>query len=117
MSFVNSYIIIAVCLVVIGIVIIAILRWHASDTSEDRLKRMMLSCGIDEVTALYADNLLKLDMNAVRSRCRNCVATDLCDRWLNGEAVAGNSFCPNVWYFTAAAGSKQQSAKGEDTDV
>ena len=117
MSFVNSHITVALCLVVIGIVIIAILRWHGSDTPESRLKRMMLSCGIDEVTALYADNLLNLDMNAVRSRCRHCLDTDLCDRWLDGEAVAGNSFCPNVRHFTAAAHSKQESAKREDTDV
>jgi len=117
MSFVNSYITVAVCLVVIGIVIIAILRWHVSDTSEGRLKRMMLSCGIDEVTALYADNLLKLDMDAVRSRCQHCLATDLCDRWLDGEAVAGNSFCENVCYFTAAARSRRQSAKREDTEI
>jgi hypothetical protein len=117
MSFVNSYITVAVCLVVIGIVIIAILRWHGSDTPESRLKRMMLSCGIDEMTALYADNLLKLDMNAVRSRCRHCLDTDLCDRWLDGEAVAGNSFCPNVWHFTAAARSRQQQRQGGETDV
>ncbi len=117
MSFVNSYITVAVWLVVIGIVIIAILRWHVSDNSESRLKRMMLSCGIDEVTAQYADNLLKLDMDAVRSRCRQCVATDLCDRWLDGEAVAGNSFCKNAWYLTAAARSRQQQSKSGETDV
>jgi hypothetical protein len=109
MYFVNSYITIAVYVVVIAGVMIAILWWRNSAASESRLKRMMVSCGIDEMSALYADNVLKLDMTAVRLRCRNCPVTGLCDRWLDGEAVAGNSFCPNVWHFTTAAARRNRA--------
>jgi len=108
MYYVNSYFTVAVCLVVIIGVFFVILRRQNSAASEGRLKRMMVSCGIDEKTALYADLVLKLDMNAVRSRCRHCPATDLCDRWLDGEAVAGNDFCPNAWHFTEAARANQR---------
>ena len=78
-------------------------RRHSAATSESRMQRMMICCGIDEVTARYADHLLHIDMNAVRHRCRHCSATDLCDHWLNGEAVAGNGFCPNMLIFRVAA--------------
>jgi len=107
MHFANSYFAVAMYLVVIVGVTIGVLRWHKSVASEHRLKRMMVCCGIDEVIASNADQFLKLDMNTVRSRCRNCPVTDLCDRWLNGEAVASNNFCPNVWHFTRAADSSQ----------
>jgi len=107
MHFVNSYFAVAMYFVVIVGIVIGVLRWHKSVASECRLIRMMVCCGIDEVIASNADQFLKLDMNTVRSRCRNCPVTDLCDRWLNGEAVASNNFCPNVWHFTTAAGSSQ----------
>ena len=105
MQFVNSYFTIAMYLAVIAGVIIAAPRWRKSVASKRRIKRMMVCCGIDEAIASNADHFLKLDMNAVRSRCRNCPVTELCDSWLNGEAVASNNFCPNVWHFTKAANS------------
>jgi hypothetical protein len=107
MYFVNIYLMVAIYFAVIVGVIVVILGWYKPVAADSRLKRMMLSCGIDEVTASNADQLLKLDMDAVRFRCRQCPVTDLCERWLNGEAIASNSFCPNVWYFIAAADSSQ----------
>jgi hypothetical protein len=67
------------------------------------MKRMMLSCGIDDESAEHADECLSIDMNAVRTRCHNCPVTCLCDRWLGDEAVATNAFCPNAWSFRKAA--------------
>jgi Family of unknown function (DUF6455) len=103
MYFINSYFTVALWLSVFGGIVLAILQWHNSVATESRMKRMMLSCGIDENTAADADRLLHFDVEAARSRCRHCPVTHLCDRWLDGEAVASNSFCPNAWVFLKAA--------------
>jgi hypothetical protein len=64
---------------------------------------MMLTFGLDEATARNADALLDIDMNAVRRRCRCCPSPETCERWLNGETVPGNEFCPNAPQFAAVA--------------
>ena len=107
MYFVNSYFTVAIYLAVIAGVMIALLRWHESNAVNRRLLHMMVSCGIDDETAANADQLLKPDIDVVRARCRNCADTDLCDRWLDGDAALGNSFCSNAGYFTVAAGSSR----------
>ncbi len=107
MYLVNSYFTVAVYLAVLAGAIIAVLRWRNSLAVTRRLQRMMLCCGIDEDANVSVDRLRKLDMDAVRLRCRICPVTDLCDRWLDGESIAGNGFCPNAWYFIAAASSGQ----------
>jgi hypothetical protein len=107
MYFVNSYVVVAIYVAFVVGVIVVFLRWYKAVAVDSRIKRMMVSCGIDEVTASNADQLLNLDMDAARSRCRYCPVTDLCEEWLDGGAIASNSFCPNVWQFTAAAVSNQ----------
>jgi hypothetical protein len=104
MFFDNSYFTVAIYLALIVAVVLPILHWHQSTTVDGRLQRMMVSCGIDEKSAVHAEQLLNLDMDAARSRCRNCQVTVLCDRWLDGETDVNNSFCPNAWLFTRAAG-------------
>jgi hypothetical protein len=103
MYFVNSYFTVAIYLAVATSLFLAISHWHNMLASEGRLRRMMECCGIDQDTAEHADQLLKVDMRAVRDRCRHCPATGLCDRWLNEEAATSNSFCPNAGVFHAAA--------------
>jgi hypothetical protein len=103
MYFVNSYFTVAIYLAVATGLFLAIFHWHNMLASEGRLRRMMESCGIDRNTAEHADQLLKVDMRAVRDRCRHCPATGLCDRWLNEKAATSNSFCPNAGVFHAAA--------------
>ncbi len=108
MQFVNSYFTFAMALAfIVGIIILAVLHWRGSAAVESRLTRIMLSCGIDAETAAKADQLLNFDMDAVRTRCRQCPVTHLCDSWLDGEAVASNSFCPNARIFLKAAGVGQ----------
>ncbi len=107
MYFVNSYFTVAIYLSVLVAVLFALLRWRNSVASENRLQRMMMCCGIDENIAANADQLLKIDMSAVRHRCRHCPVTYLCDSWLDGEAVATNGFCPNAWIFRDAATASQ----------
>lgn len=107
MYFANIYVTVGLALSVIVGVILAFLRWRNSTARESRMKRMMVSCGLDEETIAKADQFLRFDIDAARDRCRHCPVTYLCDRWLDGEAVANNSFCPNAWIFSRTAGSGQ----------
>lgn len=100
---------VTVTLVIIGVVgmMIIIRNWLHAVVSNRRMYRMMLTCGIDETTASNPDQLLDIDMQDVRRRCRRCPAPVTCDRWLNGETVPGNDFCPNAARFRAAAETGQ----------
>jgi len=102
MDFVNSYITTGVAVAVVISVLFIVHYWHRIIVSNRRIYRMMLACGIEEDTARYADRLLDIDMDGVRRRCRACPVPETCDRWLNGEAVPNNQFCPNVWHFVSA---------------
>lgn len=99
---VGSYV--PVTLLVIGALstMIIIRHWRHAVVSHRRMFRMMLACGIDETTARNASQLLNIDMQDARRRCRRCPAPDTCDRWLNGDTVPGNDFCPNADRFKAA---------------
>jgi hypothetical protein len=107
MYFVNSYFTVAVYLTVLFGAILAVLHWRNSRAVTSRIQRMMLCCGIYEEADVRAEQLRKLDMDAVRSRCRHCAVTDLCDRWLDGESIGSNKFCPNSWHFIEAANSSK----------
>jgi len=113
MEGVESYV--AATLVIIGIVcmMMVIRNWRHTAVSGRRMYRMMLTCGIDETTARNADQLLDMDMQDARRRCRRCPAPDTCDRWLNGETVPGNDFCPNAARFMAAADANQSQMRYE----
>ena len=91
MYFINSYFTVAIYLAVATGLFLAIFHWRNLLASESRLRRMMESCGVDRNTAEHADQLLKVDMRAVRNRCRHCPATTLCDHWLNEEAAASRA--------------------------
>jgi len=103
MYFVNSYFTVAIYLAVVVSLVLAIFHRRNSLATESRLRRMMESCGIDRETAENADQLLNIDMNVIRDRCRHCPATNLCDHWLNEEAATSNNFCPNARIFRDAA--------------
>jgi uncharacterized protein DUF6455 len=107
MYFVNSYFTVALFVAVIASIIIVILRWQSAVAANGRLQRMMVSCGIDRAIAENAEQLLAIDMDAVRRRCRHCPVTVQCDHWLDGESIASNSFCPNAWHFARVAGSRR----------
>lgn len=107
MYFINSYFTVAIYLAVATSLFLAIFHWRNLLVSESRLQRMMECCGVDQNTAEHADQLLKVDMRAARSRCRHCPATTLCDHWLNEEAATSNNFCPNAEIFRAAAAASR----------
>jgi hypothetical protein len=103
----NSYITFAIYLAVFLAVTAGVFHWQQSRAIRRRVLRMMLTFGLDEATARNADALLDLDMNAVRRRCGRCKSPETCERWLSGETVPGNDFCPNAPQFAAAAQARQ----------
>ena len=107
MYLVNSHITVAIYLAVFLLVAAATFRWQQSRAMKRRILRMMLSFGIDEATARNAEELLGLDMKAVRTRCRRCPSPETCERWLNGESVPGNDFCPNAPQFAAVVQARE----------
>ncbi len=100
---------ITVTLVIIGAIGIMISVHYClhAIASDRRMYRMMLTCGIDKTTARKPNELLDIDMQDARRRCRRCPATETCDRWLNGETLPGNDFCPNAARFMAVAEASQ----------
>ena len=107
MYVINSYVTLAIYLFVFILVSAAVFQWQQTRAVHRRVLRMMLTFGIDERTARHADALLELDMRDVRRRCRRCPEPETCERWLNGETVPGNAFCPNAPHFAAVAASQQ----------
>ena len=102
MDGVGTYVTITLAIIGIAGSIVLIRHWRRATVSNRRMYSMMLACGIDEETARNADQLLDIDMKDARWRCRRCPDPEACDRWLNGEAVPGNDFCPNADRFMAA---------------
>jgi len=103
MEGVQSYVTISLAIIgIAGLMIVLRNRLHVV-VSNRRMYRMMLTCGIDEMTARNPGRLPDIDLKDLRRRCRHCPAPETCDRWLNGEAVPGNDFCPNAARFMAAA--------------
>ena len=103
MEGVQSYVTTALAIIAVVGLMIAFRYWHRVAVCRRRMYRMMLTCGIDDATARRPDELLDVDMRSARKRCRNCPAPDKCERWLNGDAMPGNDFCPNADRFMAAA--------------
>jgi hypothetical protein len=103
----NSYVTLAIYLAAFVAVSAVAFQWQRSKAVSRRMLRMMLTFGIDEDTARNADALLDIDMKAARRRCDRCPAPEVCERWLNGETVPGNDFCPNAAHFAAVVQARQ----------
>jgi len=69
--------------------------------SELRLQGMLRRMGLDPQIASQQD--LEATFRAIRSRCHNCQAEDLCERWLDGKISGANRFCPNRKVFRQLA--------------
>ena len=104
---IDSYLTPAIGLALLLLVTIAVTRRRQSKAITRRVVRMMLTFGIDEQAARDAELRLDIDMKAVRRRCRRCPEPATCERWLNGESVPGNDFCPNAPQFAAVVQSRQ----------
>ena len=72
-------------------------RRYQVRTSEQRLRRMIETTGLDPEIASSGD--LELIMGEVRDRCKHCQSEGLCERWLDGQEAGSNEFCPNSRVF------------------
>ena len=107
MYVIDFFVSLAICLAAFLVASVAAFQWQRTSAVRQRVLRMMLTFGIDAETARNADAMPDIDMRAVRRRCHRCPAPDTCQRWLNGETVPGNDFCPNAPLFAAVAQTRQ----------
>jgi hypothetical protein len=104
---IDTYLTLSTCLAASLVAALAVSRRQRSKAIARRIVRMMLTFGIDEREARNAEAMLDIDMKAVRRCCRRCPSPTTCERWLNGESVPGNDFCPNAPQFAALVQSRQ----------
>jgi len=86
-------------MVALVVALTVVYRSYLVSGAERRMRRMLLSLGLDPALATQgnADDI----MNEVRRRCRHCSSESVCERWLDGVESGGNSFCPNAPVFDA----------------
>jgi len=58
---------------------------------------MLKHVGLDPFIASCGDT--EAIMKEIRQRCRSCATDGLCERWLAGDEVGENDFCPNAKVF------------------
>ena len=95
----NSLIQIVAGAIMVIVAVALVLGGHRyqARTSERRMRRMLETTGLDPDIASSGD--LELIMGEVRQRCKHCQSEGLCERWLDGEEVGSNEFCPNSRVF------------------
>lgn len=87
----------------------ALVFWFRSmlaTKSRSRMYRMMAKVGVVPADFATSGNAGRLDMQAVRARCRRCPAEGVCERWLAGEIDGDNGFCPNARVFDGVIGAR-----------
>ncbi len=73
--------------------------------SQRRMMGMLECVGLDPGIAESRDPdtitefAIEQTMKTVRRRCLACPAVGLCERWLAGDEVCDNAFCPNATVF------------------
>ncbi len=92
-----SQITLAVGLLAAALIIVWWYLRYKDAHSERRMVRMLIRLGLDPELASSGDT--EAIMVAVRKRCRECQAEDLCERWLDFEISGDNRFCPNAEVF------------------
>jgi hypothetical protein len=87
----------AVLMVGVVLTLIIATRRYMAYASERRMLSMLECAGINVADISGSDT--ETIMREIRQRCRTCATEDVCERWLAGEVVGGNSFCPNAKVF------------------
>ena len=90
--------------VLVGLIMLAVAvaiavgyRRYLAAGSERRMRAMLEAVGVDR--DLIASRDAATIMAEVRGRCRQCQSESVCERWLEGEEVGKNEFCPNRQVF------------------
>ncbi len=87
----------AIVMVGVAFLLFYAVRQYMADQSERRMRTMLIKIGLDPVIASSGDS--QTIMREVRQRCRTCSSEDVCERWLTGEEIGENVFCPNAEVF------------------
>lgn len=87
----------AVIMVGIAVALVYGIRQYMIAQSERRMRTMLIKIGLDPTIAASGDS--QKIMSEVRQRCRTCATEDVCERWLTGEEIGDNVFCPNAQVF------------------
>ena len=101
MSISGTEIVVAIIMVAIAYSLVILFLKYKDDTSERRLKKMLLRCGLNPETIEQGDT--EIIIREVRARCHKCQTEDVCERWLDGQETGENTFCPNAETFEALA--------------
>lgn len=87
----------AIIMVGIAIGLVFAIRGYMAAASRRRMTGMLERLGLDPAIATSGDR--DAMMKEVRQRCRSCNCEDFCERWLAGEEIGDNEFCPNAQVF------------------
>lgn len=99
----DSWIVVSIALAgIVSATLVACYRVRAL-LIDRRIAGMMLACGIDESVAADPDRHPEINLDVLRRRCRACPDPVTCQRYLSGDAVPDNGFCPNASQFRALA--------------
>jgi hypothetical protein len=81
----------------VALAIVVAIRRYMIAGSERRMMSMLERVGLDPAIASSGDT--EAIMKEIRQRCRSCATEGVCERWLAGDEVRENDFCPNAKVF------------------
>lgn len=87
----------AVVMVGVAFILFVAIRQYMAAASERRMISMLERIGLDPDIVSSGDT--KAITKEIRQRCRSCTSEDVCERWLAGDVVGENEFCPNAKVF------------------
>jgi len=89
----------AAAMVTLVVALVALYQFHLASSADRRMRRMLMSVGLDP--ALAGRATVDVVVSEARRRCRHCSVESVCERWLDGVDSGSNSFCPNARLFEA----------------
>lgn len=87
----------AIVMVVLAFGLFIAIRQYMHAQSERRMTNMLERVGLDP--AIASSGNTAVIMKEIRQRCQSCATEDVCERWLAGEQIGENEFCPNARVF------------------
>ncbi len=86
-----------VIMVGVAVALVYAVRQYMATQSERRMTGMLERVGLDPAIAISGNTAII--MKEIRQRCRSCATDGVCERWLAGDEVGENDFCPNAKVF------------------
>ena len=90
-------IIAALVMVAVAFILLVEIRRYMTAASERRTMNMVKRVGLDPT--IVSSGYIKAIRKEIRQRCRSCTNKDVCERWLAGDEIGQNVFCPNAKIF------------------